>query len=88
EVTHIDVALWTMFMNLLKWCIVERIDELVELSDVKLDIKYLKFIEQIRKGKGYLRGAGPLNRLISLVNSRPHQKADQPAETFTASLYT
>ncbi|KAF9091047.1 hypothetical protein BGX27_002083, partial [Mortierella sp. AM989] len=44
-----------MFLNALKWRIVERIDELSELSDVELDKKYPKFIEQMQKGKGYLQ---------------------------------
>ncbi|KAF9314898.1 hypothetical protein BG003_003707 [Podila horticola] len=70
-----------MFLNALKWRIVERIDELIELSDVELDAKYPKFIEQMQKGKGYLRGADPLNRPMSVVNTRLHHKSDQPAET-------
>ncbi|KAG0080878.1 hypothetical protein BGZ93_010378 [Podila epicladia] len=70
-----------MFLNALKWRIVERIDELSELSDVELDAKYPKFIEQMQKGKGYLRGADPLNRPMSVVNTRLHHKSDQPAET-------
>src|SRR5690242_987947 len=70
-----------MFLNALKWRIVERLDELVELSDVELDAKYPKFIEQMRIGKGYLRGADPLGRPMSVVNTRLHHKADQPAET-------
>jgi len=70
-----------MFLNALKWRIVERIDELVELSDVELDQKYPKFIEQMRIGKGYLRGADPLDRPMSVVNTRLHHKNDQPAET-------
>lgn len=70
-----------MFLNALKWRIVERLDELVELSDVELDAKYPKFIEQMCIGKGYLRGADPLGRPMSVVNTRLHHKADQPAET-------
>ena len=70
-----------MFLNALKWRIVERLDELVELSDVELDVKYPKFIEQMKLGKGYLRGADPLGRPMSVVNTRLHHKADQPAET-------
>ncbi|KAG0377661.1 hypothetical protein BGX24_005694 [Mortierella sp. AD032] len=70
-----------MFLNALKWRIVERLDELVELSDVELDAKYPKFIEQMRIGKGYLRGADPLGRPMSVVNTRLHHKSDQPAET-------
>ncbi|KAF9144691.1 hypothetical protein BGX30_011891 [Mortierella sp. GBA39] len=78
-----------MFLNALKWRIVERLDELVELSDVELDAKYPKFIEQMRKGKGYLRGADPLGRPMSVVNTRLHHKADQPAETIHRfTLYT
>ncbi|KAG0255085.1 hypothetical protein BG011_005327 [Mortierella polycephala] len=70
-----------MFLNALKWRIVERLDELVELSDVELDAKYPKFLEQMRVGKGYLRGADDLNRPMSIVNTRLHLKADQPPET-------
>ncbi|KAF9358913.1 hypothetical protein BGX34_008648 [Mortierella sp. NVP85] len=78
-----------MFLNALKWRIVERIDELVELSDVELDQKYPKFIEQMRIGKGYLRGADPLNRPMSVVNTRLHHKNDQPPETIHRfTLYT
>ncbi|KAK3813492.1 MAG: CRAL/TRIO domain protein [Linnemannia elongata] len=78
-----------MFLNALKWRIVERLDELVELSDVELDAKYPKFIEQMRIGKGYLRGADPLGRPMSVVNTRLHHKADQPAETIHRfTLYT
>ncbi|KAF9947937.1 hypothetical protein BGZ65_008425, partial [Modicella reniformis] len=78
-----------MFLNALKWRIVERIDELIELSDVELDQKYPKFIEQMRIGKGYLRGADPLDRPMSVVNARLHHKADQPAETIHRfTLYT
>ncbi|KAF8934051.1 hypothetical protein BGZ58_005971 [Dissophora ornata] len=78
-----------MFLNALKWRIVERLDELVELSDVELDQKYPKFIEQMRLGKGYLRGADPLDRPMSIVNTRFHHKADQPAETIHRfTLYT
>ncbi|KAG0313510.1 hypothetical protein BGZ99_008842 [Dissophora globulifera] len=42
-----DMALWTMFLNPLRQRIVERIAEIVELSDIELDIKYLKFIDQM-----------------------------------------
>ncbi|KAF9126066.1 hypothetical protein BGW39_006961 [Mortierella sp. 14UC] len=78
-----------MFLNALKWRIVERLDELVELSDVELDAKYPKFIEQMRIGKGYLRGADPLGRPMSVVNTRLHHKSDQPAETIHRfTLYT
>ncbi|KAF9201677.1 hypothetical protein BGZ49_008107 [Haplosporangium sp. Z 27] len=78
-----------MFLNALKWRIVEHIDELSELSDVELDKKYPKFIEQMQKGKGYLRGADPLGRPLSVVNTRLHHKADQPAETIHRfTLYT
>ncbi|KAG0361664.1 CRAL-TRIO domain-containing protein [Gamsiella multidivaricata] len=70
-----------MFLNALKWRIVERLSELSELSDVELDAKYPKFIEQMRIGKGYLRGADPLGRPMSVINTRLHHKADQPAET-------
>ncbi|KAF9410843.1 hypothetical protein BGZ94_001514 [Podila epigama] len=70
-----------MFLNALKWRIVERIDELVELSDVELDAKYPKFIKQMQMAKGYLRGADPLGRPMSVVNTRFHHKSDQPAET-------
>lgn len=70
-----------MFLNALKWRIVERVDELIELSDSELDEKYPKFIEQMRIGKGYLRGADPLGRPMSVVNTRLHHKNDQPAET-------
>lgn len=78
-----------MFLNALKWRIVERLDELVELSDVELDVKYPKFIEQMKLGKGYLRGADPLGRPMSVVNTRLHHKADQPAETIHRfTLYT
>ncbi|GJJ75557.1 hypothetical protein EMPS_07915 [Entomortierella parvispora] len=78
-----------MFLNALKWRIVERLDELVELSDVELDAKYPKFIEQMKLGKGYLRGADPLGRPMSVVNTRLHHKADQPAETIHRfTLYT
>ncbi|KAG0286704.1 hypothetical protein BGZ98_004979 [Dissophora globulifera] len=78
-----------MFLNALKWRIVERMDELIELSDVQLDAKYPKFIEQMRKGKGYLRGADPLGRPMSVINTRLHHKADQPPETIHRfTLYT
>ncbi|KAG0006011.1 hypothetical protein BGZ80_008582 [Entomortierella chlamydospora] len=78
-----------MFLNALKWRIVERIDELSELSDVELDKKYPKFIEQMKKGKGYLRGADPLGRPLSVVNTRLHHKSDQPPETIHRfTLYT
>ncbi|KAG0348488.1 hypothetical protein BG005_011507 [Podila minutissima] len=78
-----------MFLNALKWRIVERLDELVELSDVELDAKYPKFIEQMKMGKGYLRGADPLDRPMSVVNTRLHHKADQPPETIHRfTLYT
>jgi hypothetical protein len=70
-----------MFLNALKWRIVERLDELVELSDAELDAKYPKFIEQMKMGKGYLRGADPLDRPMSVVNTRLHHKSDQPPET-------
>ncbi|KAF9004438.1 hypothetical protein BGZ52_009113, partial [Haplosporangium bisporale] len=54
---------------------------LVELSDVELDAKYPKFIEQMQKGKGYLCGLDPLNRPMSVTNTRRHHKSDQLAET-------
>ncbi|KAF9583518.1 hypothetical protein BGW38_009285 [Lunasporangiospora selenospora] len=78
-----------MFLNALKWRIVERLDELVELSDEELDAKYPKFIEQMKLGKGYLRGADPLDRPMSVVNTRLHHKNDQPPETIHRfTLYT
>ncbi|KAF9172264.1 hypothetical protein BGX20_005999 [Mortierella sp. AD010] len=78
-----------MFLNALKWRIAERIDELVELSDVELDKKYPKFIEQMKLGKGYLRGADPLDRPMSVVNTRLQHKNDQPPETIHRfTLYT
>ncbi|KAF9586127.1 hypothetical protein BGW38_009397 [Lunasporangiospora selenospora] len=78
-----------MFLNALKWRIVERLDELIELSDQELDAKYPKFIQQMKVGKGYLRGADPLNRPMSVVNTRLHHKSDQPAETIHRfTLYT
>ncbi|KAG9322845.1 hypothetical protein KVV02_008788 [Mortierella alpina] len=78
-----------MFLNALKWRIVERLDELIELSDVELEAKYPKFIEQMKVGKGYLRGADPLDRPMSVVNARLHHKADQPPETIHKfTLYT
>ncbi|KAF9108298.1 hypothetical protein BGX29_002028 [Mortierella sp. GBA35] len=70
-----------MVLNALKWRVVEQLDELVELSDVELDAKYPKFIEQLKSGKGYLRGADPLGRPISFINTRLHHKGDQPPET-------
>ncbi|KAG0255807.1 hypothetical protein BG011_004930, partial [Mortierella polycephala] len=70
-----------MFINCLKWRIVERMDELIQLSDQELDAKYPKFIEQMRMGKGYLRGADPHGRPMSVINTRFHFKGDQPAET-------
>lgn len=70
-----------MFLNSLKWRIVERLDELSELSDVELDAKYTGFIDQMRSGKGYIRGGDALGRPISIINARQHHKADQPAET-------
>jgi hypothetical protein len=70
-----------MFLNALKWRIVERLDELIELSDVELDAKYPKFLEQMRMGKGYLRGADPLGRPMSVIHTRLHHKSDQPPET-------
>ncbi|KAF9914431.1 hypothetical protein BX616_008297, partial [Lobosporangium transversale] len=85
---NLDDAL-KMMLNALKWRIAERIDELIELSDEELDQKYPKFIEQMRLGKGYLRGADPLNRPMSVVNTRLHHKNDQPAETIHRfTLYT
>ncbi|GJJ68145.1 hypothetical protein EMPS_00491 [Entomortierella parvispora] len=78
-----------MFLNALKWRIVERLDELIELSDEELDVKYPKFIQQMKIGKGYLRGADPLGRPMSVVNTRLHHKSDQPAETIHRfTLYT
>ncbi|KAF9917755.1 hypothetical protein FBU30_000546 [Linnemannia zychae] len=78
-----------MFINALKWRIIERIDELIELSDVELDAKYPKFIQQMKMAKGYLRGADPLGRPMSVVNTRFHHKSDQPAETIHRfTLYT
>ncbi|KAG0089956.1 hypothetical protein BGZ92_003928 [Podila epicladia] len=78
-----------MFLNALKWRIVERLDELVELSDVELDAKYPSFIAQMKMGKGYLRGADPLDRPMSVINTRLHHKADQPPETIHRfTLYT
>ncbi|KAF9912137.1 hypothetical protein EC991_000547 [Linnemannia zychae] len=84
----IDDAL-KMVLNALKWRVVEQLDELVELSDVELDAKYPKFIEQLRSGKGYLRGADPLGRPLSIINTRLHHKSDQPPETIHRyTLYT
>ncbi|KAI8604360.1 CRAL/TRIO domain protein, partial [Dissophora ornata] len=78
-----------MYLNSLKWRIVERLDELVELSDVELDAKHPKFIEQMRMGKGYLRGADPLGRAVTVINPRLHHKADQPPETLHRfTIYT
>lgn len=76
----IDDAL-KMVLNALKWRVVEQLDELVELSDTELDAKYPKFIEQLKSGKGYLRGADPLGRPMSIINTRLHHKGDQPPET-------
>ncbi|KAF9914899.1 hypothetical protein BX616_007339 [Lobosporangium transversale] len=77
-----------MFLNTLKWRIVERLDELIELSDVELDAKYPKFLEQLHKGKGYLHGADPLGRPLTFINPRFHHKADQPSETtYRFTLY-
>lgn len=76
----IDDAL-KMVLNALKWRVVEQLDELVELSDAELDAKYPKFIEQLKSGKGYLRGADPLGRPMSIINTRLHHKSDQPPET-------
>lgn len=36
-----------MLLNALKWRIEERVDELIELSDVELGAKYPKLIEQM-----------------------------------------
>ncbi|KAG0379625.1 hypothetical protein BGX24_012414 [Mortierella sp. AD032] len=84
----IDDAL-KMVLNALKWRVVEQLDELVELSDTELDTKYPKFIEQLRSGKGYLRGADPLGRPMSIINTRLHHKGDQPPETIHRyTLYT
>ncbi|KAF9991233.1 hypothetical protein BGZ75_002861 [Mortierella antarctica] len=78
-----------MFLNSFKWRIVERLDELSELSDVELDAKYTGFIDQMRSGKGYIRGGDALGRPISFINARQHHKADQPAETIHRyTLYT
>ncbi|KAF9431555.1 hypothetical protein BGZ76_000153 [Entomortierella beljakovae] len=78
-----------MFMNALKWRIAENVDELVELSDVELDKKYPKFIQQMEVGKGYLRGADLLDRPLSVVHARLHHKNDQPPETIHKfTLYT
>ncbi|KAF9948760.1 hypothetical protein BGZ65_007852 [Modicella reniformis] len=71
----------TMLVSSLKWRIVERLNELTELSDVELDAKYPNFVEQMRMGKAYIRGADPLGRPICVVNARVHHKADQPPET-------
>lgn len=76
----VDDAL-KMVLNALKWRVVEQLDELVELSDTELDAKYPKFIEQLKSGKGYLRGADPLGRPMSIINTRLHHKGDQPPET-------
>jgi hypothetical protein len=70
-----------MVLNALKWRVVEQLDELVELSDTELDAKYPKFIEQLKSGKGFLRGADPLGRPVSIINTRLHHKGDQPPET-------
>ncbi|KAG0063367.1 hypothetical protein BGZ89_009915 [Linnemannia elongata] len=84
----IDDAL-KMVLNALKWRVVEQLDELVELSDAELDAKYPKFIEQLKSGKGYLRGADPLGRPMSIINTRLHHKSDQPPETIHRyTLYT
>ncbi|KAF9114523.1 hypothetical protein BGX27_010580 [Mortierella sp. AM989] len=78
-----------MFLNALKWRITENVAELAELSDVELDAKYPKFIEQMKAGKGYLRGADPLGRPLSVVHARLHHKNDQPPETIHRfTLYT
>ncbi|KAI1302999.1 hypothetical protein EDD11_005452 [Mortierella claussenii] len=78
-----------MFLNALKWRIVERVDELSELSDVELDAKYPMLIEQMRIGKAYLHGADPLGRPMAVINTRLHHKADQPPETIHRfTLYT
>ncbi|KAF9931465.1 hypothetical protein FBU30_010081 [Linnemannia zychae] len=78
-----------MVLNALKWRVVEQLDELVELSDVELDAKYPKFIEQLKSGKGYLRGADSLGRPMSIINTRLHHKGDQPPETIHRyTLYT
>ncbi|KAG0214784.1 hypothetical protein BGX28_001419 [Mortierella sp. GBA30] len=84
----LDEAL-KMFMNSLKWRMVERIDELAELSEVELDAKYPGFINQMRIGKGYIRGEDTLGRPISVINTRVHHKGDQPPETIHRyTLYT
>lgn len=70
-----------MVLNAMKWRVVEQLDELVELPDTELDAKYPKFIEQLKSGKGYLRGADPVGRPVSFINTRLHHKGDQPPET-------
>ncbi|KAG0326912.1 hypothetical protein BGZ99_008821 [Dissophora globulifera] len=78
-----------MFLDNLKWRIIEDLDELSELSDVELDSKYPNFIDQLQSGKGYLRGADSRDRPISIINTRLHHKTDQPPETLHRfTLYT
>jgi len=72
-----------MLVTTLKWRIVENVDELIALSDVELDAKYPRFLEQMRTGKAYLRGADPLDRPICVVNTRIHHKPDQSAKTIS-----
>jgi hypothetical protein len=72
-----------MLVTTLKWRIVENVDELVELSDVELDAKYPRFLDQMRNGKAYLRGADLLDRPICVVNTRIHHKSDQPLKTLS-----
>ncbi|KAF9345128.1 hypothetical protein BGX34_005007 [Mortierella sp. NVP85] len=70
-----------MVVNTLKWRIVERLQEVIELSDVELSAKYPNFVDQFRMGKVFLRGADPLGRPVAFINVRVHQKSDQPPET-------
>ncbi|KAG0055925.1 hypothetical protein BGZ83_007048 [Gryganskiella cystojenkinii] len=78
-----------MLVQTLKWRIIEKVDELIELSDVELDAKYPRFLEQMKMGKGYLRGADPSDRPICVINTRVHHKSDQSAKTIRRfTLYT
>lgn len=85
---NIDDAL-KMFLEALKWRIVENIEELYELSDVELDAKYPGFINQLKIGKAYIRGTDETERPLSFIRARLHKGADQPAETtHRFTLYT
>ncbi|KAG0227809.1 CRAL-TRIO domain-containing protein [Mortierella sp. GBAus27b] len=70
-----------MFVSTLKWRLVERIDEVIELSDVEIEAKNPNFVQQFRMGKAFFFGADPLGRPVITINTRVHHKSEQPPET-------